>query len=93
MSRCKCGYHSPHLRFSYLCRDYFVQKGLLNMTQAEHEALCEVEAREFFIWLDGLCDGIGAGPAGTTHVLRIKERLDNLNMRWIDRGSRAALST
>jgi len=59
------------------------------MTRDEHDALCEVEAKEFFFWLGGFCDGIGSGTPGVIQVLRIKERLDHLNMRWLDRGDRA----
>lgn len=62
------------------------------MTRDEHEALCEVEAREFFFWLDGFQDGLGGETPGSTHALRIKERLDHLNMRWIDRGDRVVQS-
>ena len=62
------------------------------MTRNEHDALCEVEAKEFFIWLDGFSEGIGSVTPGTTQVLRIKERLDHLNMRWLDRGERVAQS-
>jgi hypothetical protein len=63
------------------------------MTRDEHDALCEVEAREFFIWLDGFHDGIGGEDPGLTHALKIKERLDYLNMKWIDRGDRIAQSS
>src|ERR1044071_3418697 len=29
------------------------------MTRDEHDALCEVEAKEFFVWLEGFVDGHG----------------------------------
>ena len=58
------------------------------MNSSEHNLLCEQEAKELMLWLEGYIEGLGGKTGDISVVFCINERTDNLLRSWQERGRR-----